>query len=188
MGPVWPSGASLLGTRAAAGDESGAGGYPPARTGLRGSHPGSWETMHARVAGRTWPAAPTDETYDLVVVGGGISGLSAAVFYRSRHPDARILILDNHDDVGGHAKRNEFRVGGRTLVGYGGTESIDTPGSYSEVSLGLLDELGVDLQRFYDYYDQDLYDRLQLSPRDRVRRLQLRGVAAGYRLRQYTLG
>jgi len=77
--------------------------YPPGKTGLRGSHDGSWENMHARVEGRTWPHAKAEEEYDLVVVGAGISGLSAARFYRQSRRDARILILDNHDDCGGHA-------------------------------------------------------------------------------------
>ena len=85
--------------------------YPPALTGLRGSHDGSWETMHARVTGTSWPPTKPEEHYDLVIVGGGISGLAAARFYRKSRPDARILILDNHDDFGGHAKRNEFRIG-----------------------------------------------------------------------------
>jgi spermidine dehydrogenase len=137
--------------------------YPPAKTGLRGSHDGSWETMHARVAGTTWPAGPVDEDYDLVVVGGGISGLSAAHFYRREHPSARILVLDNHDDFGGHAKRNEFQVNGRTRIAYGGTESIDTPSGYSDVSRALLKEIGIDVQKFYEYFDQDLYDRMELS-------------------------
>ena len=75
--------------------------------------------------------AKTGETYDLVVVGGGISGLAAAHFYRKKAGDkARILILDNHDDFGGHAKRNEFRSGGRMLLSYGGTQSIESPGKY----------------------------------------------------------
>ena len=39
--------------------------------------------------------------------------------------DARILILDNHDDFGGHAKRNEFMLDGRLIIGYGGSQSID---------------------------------------------------------------
>ena len=137
--------------------------YPPARTGLRGSHPGSWETMHARVAGSTWPSKSVEEDYDLVIVGGGISGLSAAHFYRRENPDARILILDNHDDFGGHAKRNEFMINGRTQIGYGGTESIDTPSSYTEEARALLDDIGIDLQRFYEYFDQDLYDDMGLS-------------------------
>ena len=137
--------------------------YPPAKTGLRGSHDGSWETMHARVAGSTWPAGPIEENYDLVVVGGGISGLSAAHFYRQERPSARILVLDNHDDFGGHAKRNEFQVNGQTRIAYGGTESIDTPSGYSDVSKALLEDIGIDVQRFYDYFDQDLYDNMDLS-------------------------
>lgn len=137
--------------------------YPPALTGLRGSHRGSWETMHARVSGQSWKPQAYEESYDLVVVGAGISGLSAAHFYRRQHPDARVLLLDNHDDFGGHAKRNEFGVDGQTRIGYGGTESIDTPSAYSEVSKQLLKDIGVDVQRFYDYYDQELYDKMGLS-------------------------
>jgi spermidine dehydrogenase len=137
--------------------------YPPAKTGLRGSHDGSWETMHARVAGTTWPAGSPEEELDLVVVGGGISGLSAAHFYRKASPGARILVLDNHDDFGGHAKRNEFQVNGETRIGYGGTESIDTPSSYTDVAKELLREIGIDVQRFYDYFDQELYDKIGLA-------------------------
>ncbi|MGB5346034.1 MAG: FAD/NAD(P)-binding protein [Woeseia sp.] len=86
--------------------------YPPAKTGMRGSHDGAWETMHARVSGQAFKAGAIEESYDLVVVGGGISGLSAARFYRAEKPAARILVLDNHDDFGGHAKRNEFSING----------------------------------------------------------------------------
>ncbi len=137
--------------------------YPPAATGLRGSHNGSWEIMHARVNGASWPVGEPEETVDLVVVGGGISGLAAAHFYRKEKPDARVLILDNHDDFGGHAKRNEFSVGGDTRIAYGGTEAIDTPSGYAEVSRQLLVDIGIDVQRFYDYFDQDLYDSMDLS-------------------------
>ena len=137
--------------------------YPPARTGLRGSHGGAWEVMHARVAGERWSAGAPEEAYDLVVVGAGISGLASAFFYRQAQPDARILLIDNHDDFGGHAKRNEFRVGDGTRIAYGGTESIDTPSAYAEVSQRLLREIGVDTERFYDYYDQSLYDDLGLG-------------------------
>jgi len=98
-----------------------------------------------------------------VIVGGGISGLSAAHFYRKENPGARILILDNHDDFGGHAKRNEFEVNGETRIGYGGTETIDTPSGYSQVSRDLLVDIGVDIEKFYDYYDQDLYDSMDLT-------------------------
>ena len=143
--------------------ELGPGYYPPAKTGLRGSHEGAWEAMHARVAGTTWPRSDPEEHFDLVVVGGGISGLSTAHFFRQARPDAKILVLDNHDDFGGHAKRNEFTVRGQTRIGYGGTESIDTPSAYTETAKDLLADIGVDVQRFYDYFDQELYDSMDLS-------------------------
>jgi len=111
-------------------------------------------------AGRLEP----EERYDLVVVGGGISGLAAAHFYRRARPQARILVLDNHDDFGGHAKRNEFTVGGRLLIGYGGSQSIDSPNTqWSEAAKGLLRELGVDVQRFETAFERNLYASLGLS-------------------------
>ncbi len=137
--------------------------YPPGKTGLRGSHDGSWETMHARVSGATWPTSDPEAHYDLVVIGAGISGLASAHFYRKTHPDARILILDNHDDFGGHAKRNEFSIDGKTRISYGGTESIDTPSSYSQVAKDLLIDIGVDVQKFYAAYHQNLYRSMGLG-------------------------
>ena len=141
--------------------------YPPALTGMRGSHPGSFEVAHALSWGRkTWPRPDelTDTVYDLVVVGGGISGLSAAFFYRQRvGPDAKILILDNHDDFGGHAKRNEFDVDGRKLICYGGSQSIDTPGHYSSASSQLLKDVGIETGRFYDYFDRKYFRNRDLG-------------------------
>jgi spermidine dehydrogenase len=121
--------------------------YPPSLTGMRGTHPGSFENAHALRDGHVVdPPTDTGEVYDLVVVGGGISGLAAAYFYRVRTSgSARILILDNHDDFGGHAKRNEFRLRGRTLLINGGTLEIDSPRPYDAVAADLIKDLGIDV-------------------------------------------
>ncbi len=151
--------APLLGARA---QTTGRPYYPPALTGLRGSHEGSYETAHAlaREGRREFgELVATSEDYDLVVVGGGVSGLAAAYFYRQRSPDARILVLDNHDDFGGHAKRNEFTIGDHTLIGYGGSQTMESPSAYSAVSMGLLRELAVDMEAFETAYDRDFYKR-----------------------------
>src|SRR6185436_16775329 len=139
--------------------------YPPARTGLRGTHDGAWEVAHAVRDGRTWDAArDTGEVYDLVVVGGGISGLAAAYFYRkAAGRNASILVLDNHDDFGGHAKRNEFTSGGRLIVGYGGTQAIEGRLTWSPVAKGLRDELGIDTGKFFTAFDAKRYTSLGLG-------------------------
>ncbi|HIG39016.1 MAG: NAD(P)-binding protein [bacterium] len=136
--------------------------YPPGQTGLRGSHPGSFEIAHdvafgTKTSGLTIQQGtkPDDNFYDLIVVGGGISGLAAAYFYAQQAAsDTRILILENHDDFGGHAKRNEFYYQGKTLIGYGGSQSMQNPGSYSQVTKRLIKELGIDVSKFYTAYDQ----------------------------------
>lgn len=144
------------------------GAYPPALTGMRGSHDGSFAVAHALALGGARferPRQTTEPDYDMVVVGGGISGLSAAYFYRQRAgAGKRVLVLDNHDDFGGHARRNEFDVDGEKLIGYGGSQSIDTPSAWSKAALKLLKDLKIDTQRFYDYYDQDYYARRNLGP------------------------
>jgi spermidine dehydrogenase len=143
--------------------------YPPSLTGLRGSHPGSFEVAHqVGREGKSFNTSglPIEESFDLVVVGGGISGLAAAWFYREAHGSmARILILENHDDFGGHAKRNEFRVGDRLLLGYGGTESLQSPKTFFSKTVNrLIRSLGVDLKRFDTAFDRKLYPALGLTP------------------------
>jgi spermidine dehydrogenase len=146
MGELSPVLARAAALEAAAQDQPGY--YPPERLGLRGSHPGAFEVAHALRDGSFWDhagaIADAGETYDLIVVGGGISGLSAAHFFRAAVPKgATVLILDNHDDFGGHAKRNEFHVCGRMQLLNGGTWGIQSPTPYRPPAAGLLASLGI---------------------------------------------
>ncbi|MAR96135.1 MAG: hypothetical protein CMG17_00650 [Candidatus Marinimicrobia bacterium] len=141
--------------------------YPPALTGIRGNHPGSFDHAHRlALAGGNFLEEIIDlgESNDLIVVGGGISGLSAAYFYQERTAlNQNILILDNHDDFGGHAKRNEFQVDGREILTYGGSQSIESPSYYEEVSKKLMTDLGIDFQKFYTAYDFDYFKNKGLT-------------------------
>jgi len=123
--------------------------YPPTLTGMRGSHKGSYEVAHALAWDGKKPSDyhELDEHYDLVVVGAGQSGLAAAWYYRKKMgPTAKILLLDNHDDFGGHAKRNEFHQDGNMVLGLGGAQNIEPMSSYSETAVELLKDLGIDDQ------------------------------------------
>ena len=158
--PAAPAGAPGL--------EQEAGYYPPGAMGMRGSHPGSYEVAHALRDGAHWddlgPGAETGEVYDLVVVGGGLSGLAAAYFFRKEAgPEARILVLDNCDDFGGQATRNEFRSGGRTLLINGGTINIEDLSLYDEASQAMIRDLGIDVGRYSEFHDADLYPSLGLG-------------------------
>jgi len=137
--------------------------YPPARTGLRGSHPGSNDHAHSRAWTQRSEWGPTtdlEEEYDLVVVGGGLSGLAAAYFYQQKHGrDKKVLVLDNHDDFGGHAKRNEHTINGDLRITYGGSQSLVEPAHASGTVLELLADIGVDLERFETAYDTDFHKR-----------------------------
>jgi spermidine dehydrogenase len=144
--------------------------YPPLRTGMRGDHPGSFEAAHEMRDRRAWDlsgAIKTDDAYDLIIVGGGISGLSAAHFFlKNIGPRARVLILDNHDDFGGHAKRNEFTYQGRTMAINGGTLNIESPQRYNAPSRQVLQDIGIDLDRYKaeNAKNRSLYQSLGLKP------------------------
>jgi len=158
-----------LRAQTAEGEPQNAPGYdPPATIGLRGSHEGSYTVAHAVRDGSFWDhagaAEATGESYDLVVVGCGISGLSAARFFRqAAGPSARVLLLDPHDDFGGHAKRNEFTVNGVKLLGFGGTYAIESPEPYSPVAQGVVKDLGIDVGSFAKVSDRKLYRSLGLE-------------------------
>lgn len=145
--------------------------YPPALDKLRGSHQGSFDVAHEI----TWKGKQFDVAneksvgdYDLVVVGAGISGLASAYWYQQQFPDSKILLIDNHDDFGGHAKRNEFHanVDGKDIfrISYGGTESIDSPKTrYYERDKKLLVALGIDVDKFEKFYDQQFFEKLNMQ-------------------------
>ena len=121
--------------------------YPPTLTGMRGSHAGSFEVAHALAWQGQKPDVyeSLDEHYDLVVVGAGMSGLAAAWYYlKKAGPEARVLVLDNHDDFGGHAKRNEFHHKDRMILSLGGAQNLDNPSNYGDIAGSLLIDLGID--------------------------------------------
>ncbi len=140
--------------------------YPPAATGSRGSTPADLQTAHLLRDGKRYATEglPVEEHYDLVVIGAGISGLAAAHYFHASHPNARVLVFDNHDEFGGHARRNEFNVDGRTLIGYGGSEAIQSPRAlWSPGARQLLTAIGVDLSEFAAAFNRTLYPTLGMS-------------------------
>ncbi len=124
--------------------------YPPMRQGLRGFDAAAIDAGHAVRDGKaSGNAVNLSEAYDLVVVGAGMAGLSAAYFYRKQIPHSKILVIDGCDDFGGHARRNEFNVDGRQLLVNGGTYGIWYPNTYTAEGKQLLKDIGVDNERWY---------------------------------------
>ena len=140
--------------------------YPPALTGLRGDNAGSYTTAHSRALTNKsyWgPTTKLKEEYDLIVVGGGLSGLSAAFFYQQEHgKDKKVLILDSHADFGGQCARNEHTIGDNTRLIFGGSQTIVSPHARSQTTLKLLKDIGVDLDRLKTAFDVDFYKRHNL--------------------------
>jgi spermidine dehydrogenase len=96
--------------------------------------------------GKVASAVDTGEVYDLAVVGGGLSGLAAAVFFQKRE-GGHCLVLDNHPIFGGEAKRNEFLVDGQRVVAHQGSAMFPVPRKGGYVA-GVYDLIGMDRGAF----------------------------------------
>ncbi|HEY4735085.1 MAG TPA: FAD/NAD(P)-binding protein [Gemmatimonadaceae bacterium] len=119
----------------------------------RASNGNTWDVLsagHAMRDGlfekRVASAADTGEIFDMVAVGGGISGLAAAVFFQ-KNKGGRCLVLDNHPIFGGEAKRNEFRVNGQSVFAHQGSAIFLVPkkGGYTDSFYNLI---GMDRSAF----------------------------------------
>ncbi|WP_418187172.1 NAD(P)-binding protein [Aliarcobacter lanthieri] len=141
--------------------------YPPKWQGLRGSTDEAYEFAHMLRDGQKFDYSSVKkvESYDLVIVGAGLSGLAAACFYQEKFGrDKKILILDNHDDFGGHARRNEIEFEDGMILGYGGSESFQSPKHlYSENVIKLLNSLNIDIDKLAQKFNVNFYPDLGLS-------------------------
>ncbi len=125
--------------------------YPPMRTGMRGQNPEALNAGHAVRDGKVvGPPVDTGEAYDLVVVGAGMSGLAAAYFFRKNIPHSKVLVIDACDDLGGHARRNEFMVDGRRLIAGGGTGALWRPNTFPPEAQELMRDIGIDRPHYYE--------------------------------------
>ncbi len=147
---------------------------PAERTGLQGQTDAVLQAAHSH-RDRPGDAAQAvverdEEVEDLVVVGAGLSGLAGAWWFREHAGrSVRVLLLDALDDIGGHARRNEFvSRSGRRLIGYGGSQSLDAPSLFSAASHHLLNAVGVDLARFKnEFFDREWARRHGLTRKAR---------------------
>lgn len=148
--------------------ETGASTPPYEITGLRGQDPATMKLGHRLRDGEflKLPSHVTDtgEEYDLIVIGAGLAGLAAAyVYHREKKGRCRILILESHDDFGGHARRNTFHYQGITLIAQGGTFALEEPEHSPPEAVEILGELGIDPEEMERFRDQGFRKRFGLS-------------------------
>ena len=140
--------------------------YPPLLHGLRGQDPSSTDLGHRIRDAKT--EIPTDvvdtgERYDLVVIGAGLAGLCSSYVYRRERSSAHILLLDNQDDFGGHARRNTFEWNGTTLIAPGGAFALESPEDSPRGAKEIMESLEIDLEVLEGYRDRDFFKRYGLS-------------------------
>ncbi|MEK7730052.1 MAG: FAD-dependent oxidoreductase [candidate division KSB1 bacterium] len=140
----------------------------PRLTGLRGQDFASAKLGHRVRDGEFRELPPhniaSNEEYDLIVIGAGLAGLTAAYVYQhERKGRGRILILDNHDDFGGHARRNTFEWNGTTLIAPGGTFALEDPDASPPEAVEIFNELGIDPARLESFRDNTFKERFKLS-------------------------
>src|SRR5580704_6258084 len=115
-----------------------------------GSNGNTWEVLQAghRIRDKVYERMPKDvvetgEKYDCVVVGGGISGLAAGLFFQRNGGEGKnILLLENHAIFGGEAKQNEFEVDGKRLTTHQGSAIYQLPYPHSFLA-GFYDSIGL---------------------------------------------
>ncbi|MCP4541287.1 MAG: NAD(P)-binding protein, partial [Chloroflexi bacterium] len=127
---------------------------PPTRTSppsvhsyFGGDTPDTISACHRVYDGESFEQGVQDsgEIYDLVVVGAGLGGLTAAYFYQQERPKEKILLLDNHVDFGGDAQRNELTVKGQNIIVTQACDYQWAIGSEYVQVKKLWDDLGIDL-------------------------------------------
>ncbi|MEW6427642.1 MAG: NAD(P)-binding protein [Thermodesulfobacteriota bacterium] len=111
-------------------------------------------TSRGDYAGISREADPGGESVDLLVVGGGLSGLSTTYFYKKEAPGSTCLILENHPVFGGQAKRNEFLVNGERLIGPQASNSFVVIEQAGVAGYEMFSELGVPKRFRYQQPDR----------------------------------
>src|ERR1700730_2067826 len=118
----------LLGQEPSWGGYSGVGDYAGANGITKAAMLGGHAVRDGSFDNPSTVAIDTGEVFDLVIVGGGISGLAAAlVFKDNARPKQTCLVLENHPIFGGEARRNEFIVEGSRLIAPQGSNWFAIP-------------------------------------------------------------
>ena len=140
--------------------------YPPALTGLRGSHPGSNLHAHEPGMGSTFGLGTHHRFERRVRPGRG---------WRRTQRTGGCILLPGRSTVGTRRcssstitmisgatpRRNEHTIDGHTRITYGGSQTLVDPRDGSEVVLDLFRDIGVDLERFETAYDRRLLQKEQ---------------------------